>query len=100
MPQHAKSRGPKGAPGPPGPSGPPGPIGKTGAHGSAGRAGRRGAAGMKGPSGRVRGAAGHHFLQEVDRHLENVYRELDTHIKRMGTIQAQIDDLRAKLKTT
>ena len=92
-----KAKGPRGVPGPPGPAGPRGPKGETGTHGAIGK---------QGPTG-ARGAADvppaepverRKVLRDVDKHLENVYKELDGHLKRMTLLQRQIDEIRAKLR--
>jgi hypothetical protein len=34
----------------------------------------------------------------VDRHIENIYGELTAQMTRMARIQAQVDELRAKIR--
>jgi hypothetical protein len=98
MPETKGDRGKQGTPGPPGPAGPRGDIGKTGGRGLTGR---RGAPGLRGKSGIVTGAPKEQLkvMRDVDKHLENIYRELDTHIGRMAKLQREIDDLRARIRT-
>ena len=38
------------------------------------------------------------FIAAVDRHIENIYGELTIQMKRMARIQAQVDDLRDKIR--
>jgi hypothetical protein len=91
-------RGTQGIPGPPGPAGPRGHIGKTGGRGISGR---RGATGLRGKIGITPGAPKEQLkvMRDVDKHLENIYRELDTHIGRMAKLQREIDELRARIRT-
>jgi hypothetical protein len=91
------SRGKQGATGPPGPPGPRGYIGKVG---SQGRSGRRGATGAQGKIGRPAGGVTEQIevIRAVDTHLENIYRELDTHIGRMAKLQRDIDELRTRIR--
>ncbi|HEV8348280.1 MAG TPA: hypothetical protein VGQ16_17010 [Vicinamibacterales bacterium] len=80
------------AQGPPGPAGPRGPRGHAGARGEPGRTGKQGQVGTAAPTGRAM------LLHEVNRHIEDIYRELNVQIKRMSQIQQQVDELREKLK--
>ena len=91
-------RGKQGTPGPPGPAGPRGYVGKTGGRGLDGR---RGATGAPGKIGLGSGAPKAHLkvIRDVDKHLENIYRELDTHIGRMAKLQGDIDELRGRIRT-
>jgi|SRR5581483_5426447 len=85
-------------PGPPGPTGPQGPQGergKTGDHGATGARGRTGAAGT-GIAVNVPGRV--QLVRLLDEHLEIIYRDLDIQMKRMAQIQAQVDELRKKVK--
>jgi hypothetical protein len=98
------ARGAKGIPGPPGPAG------KTGAHGDQGRTGEPGRAGApghvgargaKGPAGSTKAGAGtgrRRLIAAVDRHIENIYTELTTQMKRIARIQSQVDELRDKIR--
>ena len=98
MPNTKGERGQQGTPGPPGPAGPPGPIGKTGGRGTSGR---RGATGARGHIGIASGSPKEHLkvMRDVDKHLENIYGELDTHIGRMSKLQREIDELRGRIRT-
>ena len=99
------ARGERGIPGPPGrpgPAGSRGGRGPAGSAGAAGAAGRRGARGEKGSIGSTAPAGGgkarKRFIAAVDRHIENIYTELATQMKRMARIQTQVDELREKIR--
>ena len=47
---------------------------------------------------KVTGKGRKRLIAAVDRHIENIYTELSTQMKRMSKIQAQVDELRAKLR--
>jgi hypothetical protein len=79
-------RGPKGPRGPTGPRGLTGPIGRRG---PIGKAGNRGPEGLTGP------AQQDDVLDKVMTHFDDVYRQLDIQMKRMGQIRAQLDVLAA-----
>ena len=91
------ARGLRGIPGPPGPAGARGFTGSGGARGLIGKtgaAGRRGAAGKKGaqatantPKNRTR------LIKAVDRHIENIYGELNSQLTRLIKLQSHIDPL-------
>jgi hypothetical protein len=92
--QKRGARGERGIPGPPGPAGP---SGKAGRVGTAGATGPRGPKGEKGgqpatSKGRKR------LMREVDRHIENIYGELVAQMRRLSRIQAQVDELRDKIR--
>ena len=109
------ARGQRGIPGPAGPSGPAGPRGRRGATGKAGARGKTGSRGEPGPRG-ITGAPGEpgvtgppgadavepagreQLLLDIERHLDNVYRELDVQMTRMSDLQAQIEDLRNRVR--
>lgn len=82
--------------------GPAGPAGKAGKGGHAGATGHMGARGQKGATGSttrppiVKGRR--RLLASVERHIENIYGELTVQMQRLAKLQAQIDELRAKLK--
>ncbi len=97
MPKTKDDRGKQGIPGPAGPAGPRGYFGKTGGQGMSGR---RGAIGPRGKIGKAPGKPKEHLrvMRDVDKHLENIYRELDTHIGRMAKLQREIDELRARIR--
>jgi hypothetical protein len=38
------------------------------------------------------------FIAAVDRHIESIYTELATQMKRMARIQTQVDELREKIR--
>lgn len=106
MPKQNKGpRGARGIPGPPGPRGSAGsdghqgPAGKVGPVGAVGRSGARGPKGAKGLTRADPGATGRRrLILAVERHIENIYAELTVQMQRMAKIQAQVDDLRAKLR--
>lgn len=98
-------RGQRGIPGPPGPRGAAGsqghqgPAGKAGRVGAAGHSGARGPKGSKGSPTRNPGDKGRRrLLITLDGHIENIYAELTVQLQRMGKIQAQVDELRAKFR--
>jgi hypothetical protein len=75
----------------------------VGARGPRGHRGALGPQGAIGPSG-ARGKTGHQgdegsaaVLAEVNRHIEDIYKELDVQMKRIGQMQVQIDEIRKKL---
>ena len=88
-------RGPKGARGPAGRRGSAGPRGLTG---PIGRRGPIGKAGNRGPEGLIGPAQQDDVLDNVLTHFDDVYRQLDIQMKRMGQIQAQLDMLAASVK--
>ena len=63
-----------------------GPIGRRGAIGKAGR---------HGPKGLIGPAQQDNVLDRVMTHFDDVYRQLDIQMTRMGQIQAQLDVLAA-----
>ena len=63
-----------------------GPIGRRG---SIGKPGKRGPEGLNGP------ARQNDVLDRVMTHFDDVYRQLDIQMTRMGQIQAQLDVLAA-----
>jgi hypothetical protein len=73
-------------------------TGKTGAAGAAGRTGARGQKGAKGTRPAAGGKGRKRFIAAVDRHIENIYGELTTQMKRMAKIQSQVDELRDKIR--
>ena len=98
------SRGAKGEKGPRGERGIPGPPGApgiSGVEGAQGREGPRGETGSEGPKGAA-GAAGEirnvaqlaEQLEYVDRSIENIFREMGSHITRMTQLQRELDALR------
>jgi len=109
--QQRGARGERGVPGPPGPAGATGSVGDrglTGKAGTVGAAGRAGAKGAKGAKG-LKGATGskapsnakgrRRLIAAVDRHIENIYGELSVQMRRMARIQAQVDELRDKIRS-
>jgi hypothetical protein len=103
------SRGERGIPGPPGPPGQigkrglVGPRGKPGAKGSKGKAGAQGAPGTIGAVGPADAeiAVGRKqlkLLADVDQHITRIDHELDVQMRRMAMIQAEVDNLHAKVR--
>jgi hypothetical protein len=98
------SRGPKGERGRRGERGipgPPGEPGRSGVEGPEGRQGERGETGYQGPRGAIGPAGGvrdvaqiAEQLQYVDRSIENIYKEMGSHITRMTQLQRELDALR------
>jgi collagen triple helix repeat protein len=90
-------RGARGIPGPPGPAGKQGLAGvrgKTGAKGATGARGAVGAAGAAGP--RMRDGA--NALAVVHDQIEHIYHELDVQVRRLGQLQAEVDEVRATVR--
>jgi hypothetical protein len=82
----------KGARGARGKQGPPGPPGKQGGKGE------RGAPGQPGATGAAMTVAERiELLGVVEGQIEVIYRELDLQMKRMMTLQDQLDELRANV---
>ncbi len=96
------ARGLQGIPGPPGPAGERGFTGSGGARGLIGKTGavgRRGAEGKKGaqataPTSKSRTR----LIKAVDRHIENIYGELNAQLNRLTKLQAHVEDLREKIR--
>lgn len=87
------ARGQRGIPGPPGPRGSAGATGHSGARGA------KGAKGARGPKTRPPGLKGRQrLLLSVERHIENIYGELTVQMQRLAKLQAQVDELRAKIR--
>jgi hypothetical protein len=64
-----------------------------------GHTGHRGGTGPKGADAKAPSAKGRQrLIKAVDKHIENIYRELDTQLTRLARIQTQIDELRDKLR--
>jgi hypothetical protein len=106
MSKHQVKRGARGIPGPPGPAGKQGLAGvrgQTGATGATGAKGATGATGARGPVGAA-GAAGPrtrdgaNALAVVHDKIEHIYHELDVQVRRLGQLQAEVDDVRATLR--
>lgn len=98
------ARGERGIPGPPGPSGAVGKQGLVGATGATGSRGTTGATGARGPVGKT-GTAGPLMsgnrltaLAVVHDQIEHIYHELDVQVKRLGQLQADVDQVRATLR--
>ena len=88
-----QKRGPRGIPGPRGPAGPPG---KTGHIGPVGHEGPRGPeASVATPT---TSKARNQLLHAVDRHIDNIYSELTVHMRHITRLQAEVDEVRAKVK--
>ena len=88
-------RGSQRTPGPPGKRGPAGPRGAAGPAGPRGQEGQTGERGATGKTAPIDRAA---LLNEVNGHVDGIYKELDVQMKRMAQIQQQVDELRAKVK--
>ena len=85
-------RGPRGLPGPAGPPGPAGATGKTGATGQRGTSAKADSAWQLTRDDRVE------ILSLVEGQIEDIYKALDLQMKRMVQFQAQIDDVRSKVR--
>ena len=102
--QQKGPRGQRGLPGPPGPrgsaglAGDQGPVGQSGPAGATGHSGARGPAGAKASARPSSNKGRRRLLIAVERHIENIYGELTTQMQRMEKLQAQVDELRAKLR--
>jgi hypothetical protein len=88
-------RGPKGAVGKRGPKGHRGPEGPRGLTGPIGRRGSIGKPGTRGPKGLSGSVQQDDVLDKVMTHFDDVYRQLDIQMTRMGQLQAQLDVLTA-----
>jgi hypothetical protein len=84
------SMGAQGKTGASGPRGRQGSRGATGPRGKIGKAGRNGLKGLNGPLHQD------DLLNMVVTHFDDVYRQLNEHMKRIATLQALIDVLIAK----
>jgi len=96
-------RGARGIPGPPGPAGKQGLAGVRGQAGATGATGARGATGATGARGAAGGAGrGTRYessaLAVVHDKIEHIYRELDVQVRRLGQLQAEVDDVRGTLR--
>jgi len=91
-------RGPKGSVGKRGPKGHRGPEGPRGLTGPIGRRGSIGKPGTRGPKGVIGPARQDDVLDRVMTHFDDVYRQLNIQMTRMGQIQAQLDVLAATVK--
>ena len=67
-------------------------MGHSGARGAKGAKGAMGAKTQAGPKARQR------LLLSVERHIENIYGELTVQMQRLAKLQAQVDELRAKIR--
>ena len=83
------ARGPRGARGPVGARGPTGQLGRRG---PVGKPGRRGPVGVQGPQQQ------NEALEIMEKHLDDVYRQLEVQMKRMAQIQAELDILGATVR--
>ena len=96
------ARGAQGIPGPAGPSGRHGTVGATGAKGARGATGRKGARGLTGlagpQEGAIEGKSRVQLLTSIDKHIDNIYRELDAQMGRTAKLQTELDDLRFKIR--
>ena len=103
----ANEKGERGLRGIPGPPGPPGPRGEQGIRGERGSTGKTGPRGLTGARGKIggRGLIGKaapplkkKLVEEVNDHIDDIYRELAVQMKRMAQIQQQVDELREKIR--
>ena len=85
--------------------GKPGRAGLRGASGSRGVAGVKGATGLTGKRGAVgatrlpwSGNASAFALTGIHKQIENIYNDLNIQMKRMAQVQAELDEVRAKLQ--
>ena len=88
----------RGSPRTPGRPGKRGPAGPRGAPGPAGPRGQEGQTGERGPTSKTAATDRGALLNEVNGHIEGIYKELNVQMKRMAQIQQQVDELRAKVK--
>jgi hypothetical protein len=93
-------QGPRGRSGRPGPKGigEPGPVGQSGKRGTKGVTGARGKAGSRGPAGTLAGSE-HAEILIAERRIEDIYEGLTAQMQRTAEIQAELDELRGKLRT-
>jgi hypothetical protein len=85
--------GPKGLTGARGPRGARGRTGPIGRRGKIGKPGRTGPSGVQGPQQR------NDALEVMEKHFDDVYRQLEVQMKRMAQIQAELDVLSAQFRT-
>ena len=38
------------------------------------------------------------ILTNIDKHIDNIYRELDSQLRRTAKLQSELDDLRGKIR--
>ena len=38
------------------------------------------------------------ILTSIDKHIDNIYRELDSQLRRTAKLQSELDDLRGKIR--
>lgn len=93
--EQQRLRGERGIPGPPGPPGKQGPTGKTGI---VGKQGARGATGKTGRAGAFSPADRSEVLSVVQAQVGEVSLELTAQMKRLKSLKADLDELRANVK--
>ena len=102
MAANSGTRGLQGIPGPAGPSGKQGDIGATGRTGARGATGRKGTRGLTGAAGPKDGTAGGksrvQLLTSIDKHIDNIYREMEVQMRRTEQLQMELGDLRTKVR--
>ena len=106
----AKTQGQRGKKGATGTKGAVGKTGPSGMKGAAGAQGLKGATGTKGATGSTgaRGREGREGrsavrtpqlgLTGVYNQIERIYKELNIQMKRMGQLQAELNDVRTKIQ--
>jgi hypothetical protein len=93
-----RPRGQRGMRGPAGPAGKTGARGKTGPTGHKGAAGARGLAGDAGAAETLSRSDGMDMMTVVEAQITDIYHQLDVQMQRMAHIQAELDDLRVKIR--
>ena len=91
-------RGPRGQKGARGPRGARGPVGARGPSGQLGRRGPIGKPGRRGPGGVQGPQQQNEALEVMEKHFDDVYRQLEVQMKRMAQIQAELDILGATVR--
>jgi len=93
------NKGNKGNKGLKGLQGPPGPAGPVGPRGLKGRKGKSGEAGIPGPIGKVNNLKDvGRQLKIVDRSIDHIYKEMESHISDLGQLHRQLDSLRETVR--
>jgi hypothetical protein len=92
------ARGTKGAVGKTGPSGMKGAAGAQGLKGATGTTGATGSTGARGREGRSAVRTPQLGLPGVYSQIERIYQELAIQLKRMGQLQAELNDVRTNVQ--
>lgn len=75
-----------------------GPVGSPGVTGRQGARGRKGPKGQTGARGRKTGEAKGGAINGVYKQIDKIYFALDVQMRRMAEIQAELNEVRAKVQ--